>query len=464
MADQRKKGTPRKGTHRSSAPSPARGGRGMSMPRGGASLGRGPAGPSGKPRLSAKKPSAPARKPSLAVKRTPAPKAAARPMARPAGAHPSAAHPRQGAKPRKPIASQHPNRRSAARKPASGSPKLELKNPFVGIGAKKPSSKPAAGGAQGSAPGFLNRGGAPISSGAAAREQHQKEGRIKLVGGVAVLICVLGLAALVAFFALRDSALFSADNVIIEPSTHVSDADISNLLTVPDGTTLLNVDLANLESQIKRDPWVESLELTREFPHTLRLTIKEQELEAFVVMSSGSLGWYLGSGGSWIEPAKIAVADGQSINDAALQKARSEGVLLITGVPATVDPQAGCAATDDVLAAVDDFRNGFSSGFSSMIVSYDASSADAISCILENGVQISLGSATNISAKEQVAQALLDKYPGQITYINVRNPSSASVRRVGSEDVTQGSGADGQAAGAGGQSSASSADSYSSEG
>ena len=144
MADQRKKGTPRKGTHRSSAPSPARGGRSMSMPRGGASLGRGPAGPSGKPRLSAKKPSAPARKPSLAVKRTPAPKAAARPMARPAGARPSAAHPRQGAKPRKPIASQHPNRRSAARKPASGSPKLELKNPFAGIGAKKPSSKPAA--------------------------------------------------------------------------------------------------------------------------------------------------------------------------------------------------------------------------------------------------------------------------------------------------------------------------------
>ena len=160
-------------------------------------------------------------------------------------------------------------------------------------------------------------------------------------------------------------------------------------------------------------------------------------------MNSGSLGWYLGSSGSWIEPTKIEVSEGQSVNDAALAKARAEGVVLVTGVPATVNPASAQPATDDVLTAVKSFREGFSSEFAAKVVSYDASSTDAISCVLESGVQISLGSATNISYKEQVASALLEKYPGQITYINVRKPASASVRKVGSVDVTQGTGADG---------------------
>lgn len=278
-------------------------------------------------------------------------------------------------------------------------------------------------------------------SGKERRRQHQRQGQVRALGTVVGAIIALGLVALVAYFALRNSSSFSVDNVDVEPTLHVSESDVANLLRIEDGTTLLNVDTAQIESQLKKDPWVASVSVERQFPHTLKLTVNEQAVDALVVMNSGSMGWYLGSSGTWIQPVKIEAASGQSVNDAALALARSEGALLITGVPATVEPAAGSAATDDVLSAVKSFREGFSSSFLSQIVSFDATSADAISCVMESGVQVSLGSATNISYKEQVASALLQKYPGQLTYINVRVPSTASVRKIGSSDVTQGSGA-----------------------
>ena len=383
MAYSSKKGTPRKGTPRSAAA--------PSMPR--VSAPRAPKAP--------RAPRAPR-----------APKASRAPLAPRAPKAPRAAKP----------AFQMPGHRAAAPKaPAAGAVPA-----FLGRAAQQAGSAAAA----------------PLS-GRERREQHQQADRVKLIGGAVVAVCAVGLAVLIAFFVLRDSAIFSVDNVVVEGTTHVSESDVRNLLSLEDGTTLLNIDKDQINDQLKRDPWVASVEVERQFPHTVKLAVVEQQVDMLVVMNSGSLGWYLGSSGSWIEPTKIEASEGQSVNDAALAKARAEGVVLVTGVPATVNPASAQPATDDVLTAVKSFREGFSSEFAAQVVSYDASSTDAISCVLESGVQISLGSATSISYKEQVASALLEKYPGQITYINVRKPASASVRKVGSVDVTQGTGADG---------------------
>ena len=349
--------------------------------------------------------------------------------------------PRAPRAPRAPKASRAPLAPRAPKAPRAAKPSFQM----PGRRAAAPKA-PAAG----AVPAFLGRAAQQAGSAAAAplsgrerREQHQQADRVKLIGGAVVAVCAIGLAVLIAFFVLRDSAIFSVDNVVVEGTTHVSESDVRNLLTLEDGTTLLNIDKDQINDQLKRDPWVASVEVERQFPHTVKLTVVEQQVDMLVVMNSGSLGWYLGSSGSWIEPTKIEASEGQSVNDAALAKARAEGVVLVTGVPATVNPASAQPATDDVLTAVKSFREGFSSEFAARVVSYDASSTDAISCVLESGVQISLGSATSISYKEQVASALLEKYPGQITYINVRKPASASVRKVGSVDVTQGTGADG---------------------
>lgn len=311
--------------------------------------------------------------------------------------------------------------------------------------AARPQRAPKAKAATGR-PAFLDnavaaRRGAP-QGGKERRERYQRGQSAKAVVGVVGGVAALTVVLVVAYFVLRSSSAFAIQNVVCEPTEHVTESDIKNLLEVPDGATLLNFDGSAIEASLKKDPWVGLVSFERQFPDTLRVVVNEQSTDALVVMNAGSIAWYLGTSGSWIQPTKVTVAQNQSVNDAALAQATSEGVLLITDVPSSVSPKSGSEATDDVFAAVRTFRDGFSADFSAQVVSYSAPSADNISCTLASGVEISLGSATQVSSKEAIAKEILAAHPGKVTFINVRVPSStgSSYRSIDSEDVEAGTG------------------------
>lgn len=311
--------------------------------------------------------------------------------------------------------------------------------------AARPQRAPKAKAATGR-PAFLDnaaaaRRGAP-QGGKERRERYQRGQSAKAVVGVVGGVAALAVVLVVAYFVLRSSSAFAIQNVVCEPTEHVTESDIKNLLSVPEGSTLLNFDGAAIEASLKKDPWVGSVSFERQFPDTLKVVVNEQSTDALVVMNAGSIAWYLGASGSWIQPTKVTVAQNQSVNDAALAQATSEGVLLITDVPSSVSPKSGSEATDDVFSAVRSFRDGFSADFSSQVVSYSAPSTDNISCTLASGVEISLGSASQISAKESIVKEILAAHPGKVTFINVRVPSStgSSYRSIDSDDVEAGTG------------------------
>jgi len=279
------------------------------------------------------------------------------------------------------------------------------------------------------------------------RERHNRAPVGRVVARVLIVVGVLAAAALIAYAVLRNSPTFAITSIETEATEHVSVSDIQNLVNVESGTTLLNVDTSAITASLEKNPWIASVSYVRDFPGTLKITVTERKVYALVTMSSSSVAWYLGEGNVWMEPVKIATTANQSVEDAALAQATSEGELLITGVPATVQPVVGAGANDAVLDAVATYRSSFSSDFASQIVSFSAASVESISCVLSSGVEVSLGSPTNISSKETVVTGLLDKYPGELTYINVRVPSNPSYRRITSDTVQAGSGATGSATG-----------------
>ena len=284
-------------------------------------------------------------------------------------------------------------------------------------------------------------------SGREAREARARQVRtadtmgivMRVVVVVAVVAAVLG----VAFLVLSNTSTFQITSIDAVASDHVSADDIQKLAKVEEGTTLLNVDTNAITQNLMKNPWVESVSVEREFPDKLKISVTERTVEAVVVMSSRSVAWYLGEGEVWLEPVNLDVSDGQSADDVALEKATSVDAILITGVPATVDPVAGSKATDDVIVAIRSYLDGFSSDFASRIVSFTAPSEASISCVLSSGVEVSLGSPSDISSKEEVVKSLLAEYPDELTYINVRVPSSPSYRKIDSSNVTAGTGATG---------------------
>lgn len=254
------------------------------------------------------------------------------------------------------------------------------------------------------------------------------------------IVGVTALVALVAVFVLSLTPAFTISHIDTESTAHLSAEAIAKLANVGEGTTLLGVDTDAIESNVKKNPWVKSVTVTREFPDSLKLEVNEHNVEAIVVMASGDVAWYLSDDGTWIEPLGISSTDSSSSTDAALAKAMELGCLLIKDVPASVAPVAGSQATDDVIEAVLSYQKTFSSSFSSQVSSYSAASTQAISCILDSGVEISLGAPTNVSTKESVVSKILSDYDGQVTYINVRVPSQPSYRKVSGDSVQQGSG------------------------
>jgi cell division protein FtsQ len=256
-----------------------------------------------------------------------------------------------------------------------------------------------------------------------------------------ILIAVAALA--VVYLVLRQTSLFTITSIDTTATEHLSAESIAEFAQVPEGTTLLNVDTKAIEENVKRNPWVASVDVIREFPDKLKIVVHEREVGYVVLMSSGDLVWNVGTDGVWIEPNTLTVPEGQSAADVAFAQASQTGAKLITDVPRTVSPEAGKEVTDDCITAVFEYEDGFSADFAKQIVRYSASSPQAISCTLESGVTISLGEPEDISTKESIIKEILEENPDQVTYINVRVVTDPSFRKVESDSVTAGSGESG---------------------
>ena len=228
-----------------------------------------------------------------------------------------------------------------------------------------------------------------------------------------IVVAALLLVALVGYLVLSYTPAFTIAKVETTATKHISRASIAKLAKVPKGSTLLNLDEDKVTRNLKKNPWVGSVTYERRYPDTVRIVVRERKVSALVVMSAGDVVWYLGEGNVWIEPASIKVGESDSIDDLALAAAQKAGVMLITDVPASITP------------------------------SFSAVSVDSIGCTLKSGVQVSLGSPTNISSKEAVLAQILEKYQGKLTYVNVRVPTRPAYRLVDSDNVEQGTGVTG---------------------
>ena len=278
-------------------------------------------------------------------------------------------------------------------------------------------------------------------------------GRTRATGILRIVAIVSGslLAVFIVFglvvALLSNTSVFSVRQVDTGDTEHLSAENIVKLAAIEEGTTLLNVDASKIEQRLKKNPWVGSVDIVRAYPDTLRLVVHERTPAYYVVIGTGSAGWLMGDDGVWIEPLQIDEHVGHDANDAALKQAKSMGLLLISDVPAAVSPKPGSPSTDPCIESVMAFKNQLSAGFKDQIISYLAPSEDDIACTLDNGIEISMGSPSNIDSKEMVAQGILDEYAGQVIYINVRVPSRPTYRRVNSKYVDSGTGATGTVGG-----------------
>ena len=259
--------------------------------------------------------------------------------------------------------------------------------------------------------------------------------RMRLFIFVVVIVCSVFIAWVVCTW----SPLFKITSISVSGADeHVSDAQVTELAAVPAGATLFNYDESGVTDRLLANPWIQSVTLTRSLPNTLAVNVVERQVGAIVMLSNSTTAWRLSTDGVWIEQVQLTEvtadngADGYDVQ--AKAAASSEGVVYVSDVSATLEPEPGAKCEDEALLGVIEYMNSFSSQLRDQIVSATASSKESIAVVLTSGITVSLGAPDDIALKEETVLGILSKYSGQVSYINVRVPSKPTYRAV-SEDA-----------------------------
>lgn len=309
-----------------------------------------------------------------------------------------------------------------------------------------------------------------IASGAKKVASKLPAFRIPRAAIATVLLGVLAVA--VSAIVILNSGLFAATQIKIEGSVHVTQQQAEQLIDLKEGTTLFNVNEADLVQSLKKSPWVAGVDIERDFPHTLVITPRERTVIAIAYVAADDIAWAIGDDSCWIAPLSLNVyvdAEGNIIEDVEPVAAQPqdpatqdpaaqgeagqpapvlpEGISLLTGkdaaealakqanaillrdVSADVSPSSGDDVTSDLVLDGIAYAKGFSPEFVAQIKDISIASAEAISANLDSGVEIALGPPEDIALKERVVTQLLQQEQG-VTFINVRTPNAYTFRSV----------------------------------
>lgn len=240
-----------------------------------------------------------------------------------------------------------------------------------------------------------------------------------IIIGIIVLIVAIAVASV---FFLSKTDAFRINNVNIEGVDHLTSQEVGALVSIPDGTTLLNVDADSIERNLMRDSWVESVEIKREFPETLVIVVHERQIGAIAEVPMGQTqtiqNWALSNDHIWLMaiPSKDSEL-GNSIAPRIYEDA--ENALHISNIPFGVNPTMGAECTDpDILNALS-IISGLTTELADQVRVVQAADVESTALILDNNIEIAFGSADNIREKERICLEIMQNNP-TVVYINVR--------------------------------------------
>lgn len=81
------------------------------------------------------------------------------------------------------------------------------------------------------------------------------------------------------------SPRFEVRGLVYEPTSHVDDMRLRELLALQPGTNILSLDLEELAARVAADPWVAKAKVVRVLPDSLQVTVEEHEPRAVLLLA-----------------------------------------------------------------------------------------------------------------------------------------------------------------------------------
>lgn len=247
-------------------------------------------------------------------------------------------------------------------------------------------------------------------------------------------IIVAVIAALVAgWVVLYNSDAFAIEEVRVTGVEHLTSDEMSQLANVPENTTLLRVDTETIRNRLLKNAWVQDAEVKRVFPHTLEISVTERTIGAVVEVptSDGKSVklWAISTDHVWLMPIPDKDSEAAKTTSSKIYE-DAESALRITDVPYGTEASIGSVCTDENVNNALDIVSGMTTELADHVVTVSAAGPEETTLILDNGIEIAFGKAENIRDKERVILKIMEEYPDQVSYINVRSVSNPTWRSV----------------------------------
>ena len=169
------------------------------------------------------------------------------------------------------------------------------------------------------------------------RKKLDIRGFLKKIVRVAAVVVVLSLVFLVSFelYELIGKTTFlTLDRIDITGIKKLTREEILSTASVKPGDDLLGLRLSNMGEQLTKNPWVASVRVRRNFPHSLAIDVVERQPVGVVSMGylyyldgNGDIFKPLQEGDSLDFPAITGLAEDDLVHDPAGTKETLKGVL-----------------------------------------------------------------------------------------------------------------------------------------
>lgn len=260
------------------------------------------------------------------------------------------------------------------------------------------------------------------------RQMQKRKSRLPfIIVGVAVFLAVSFLGM---YYIISKTNVFEIEEINISGTEHLTAQEVRALISIPQGTTLLNIDTAQIEMSMERDAWVQTVDVNRVFPNKVEIVVHERKIGAIVEVPTGAAqtiqNWAISDDGIWLmvipsRDSEVGSQLSQQIYDDA------EKALHIIDVPYGVQPQIGAYCTDVNVENALKIITGMTTDLAGQVKVVSAKDVESTMLTLHNNVEIAFGSADNIREKERIClQIMADN--DRVVFINVRVPDRPTWR------------------------------------
>lgn len=251
-------------------------------------------------------------------------------------------------------------------------------------------------------------------------KKRKRRARIPLIITGFVVALAIGLVG--TYFALSNSDTFKIETIDITGTDHLTKQEVSALVSVPQGTTLLTVDEDAIVNSLARDAWIESIDVNKIFPNKLEIVVHERSITAVAEIPMGEnqdiQKWAISKDGYWL----MAIPDRNTELGSKISEqihADADSVLHITDIEYGVQPEIGAKCSDPAVLNALEIITGMTTSLAKEVKVLSAPDVDSTMLVLNNNVEVSFGDADDIRDKERICLEILKQNP-KVVYINVR--------------------------------------------